>query len=91
MSVSNCSCAPVSAVRRISAAASVMPDWNTLMDTAVKAHLTLPGQRLIGWDFAWTTHGWEVVEVNPSPAFENPQLLLGTGMKAQVTAFTGPF
>ena len=58
-----------------------IPLWSELKELAYKMHTSLPNQRLIGFDFAWTTQGWDVVEVNPSPAFASYQILMGEGIR----------
>ena len=63
----------------------VIPDWDRLLETARKAHGLLPKQALIGWDFAWTTTGWDLVEANPAPAFASWQTLSGKGIRPRLT------
>ena len=58
-----------------------IPDWEAAGAAAKEAHLGLPGQKLIGWDFARTKDGWDVVEANPSPSFESVQVLSQKGLK----------
>ncbi len=66
-----------------------MPEWEKVCSIAKDAHKTLPKQRLIGWDFAWTTGGWDVVETNPSPSFESIQVLMGQGMRQRLKTVFG--
>lgn len=61
-----------------------IPQWKKLCEIAQNAHRRMPKQRLFGWDFAWTTNGWDLVEVNPCPAFISYQILKGCGIKAQL-------
>lgn len=58
-----------------------IPAWTELCILAERAHRTMPQQRLFGWDFAWTPNGWDLVEVNPAPAFVSCQILKGQGIK----------
>lgn len=58
-----------------------IPAWEDLLKTAEKAHRTIPEQRLIGWDFAWSEKGWDVVEANPAPSFASYQALSGRGIR----------
>lgn len=58
-----------------------VPDWEKLKELAFKAHSERPQQKLLGWDFAWTDKGfWDVIEVNPAPAFVSYQKLTGKGI-----------
>lgn len=57
-----------------------IPAWDSLLRLAEEAHRTIPEQKLIGWDFAWSTKGWVVVEVNPAPSFASYQTLSGKGI-----------
>ena len=58
-----------------------IPDWNSLCELAEKAHRTMPNQCVFGWDFAWSDAGWELVEVNSSPAPDSYQILAKTGIR----------
>ena len=44
-----------------------IPQWEALLKIAEAAHRKTPDQLLLGWDFAWTTKCWDLVEVNPLP------------------------
>ena len=61
-----------------------VPAWKELCAIAEKAHKTMPEQRLFGWDFAWTPNGWDLVEVNPAPAFISYQILKKEGIKNKI-------
>ena len=41
-----------------------VPHWDELLETAKKAHLNMPDQKYIGWDFALTDKGWVLIEGN---------------------------
>ena len=58
-----------------------IPEWQSVLDIVTKAHRTMRQQALIGWDFAWTTKGWDLVEANPSPSFASWQTLTGRGIR----------
>lgn len=58
---------------------SKIPDWQILCDMGLEMHRTHPGQRVFGFDFAWTDKGWDTVEVNPAPSFASFQALLQKG------------
>lgn len=58
-----------------------IPEWGKLCRTACELHGTQPGQRVFGFDFAWTTDGWDVVEVNPAPSFVSWQALTNRGIR----------
>ena len=58
-----------------------MPEWEKLCNTACEMHRSQPDQRLFGFDFAWTDNGWDLVEVNPAPAFTSFQTLSKRGIR----------
>lgn len=64
-----------------------IPAWDELCALAEKAHRSMPQQRLFGWDFALTTKGWDLVEVNPSPAFTSYQIIKHTGMRPRLEEY----
>ncbi len=41
-----------------------VPRWKELLETAEKAHRTIPHHKYIGWDFALTDKGWVLIEGN---------------------------
>lgn len=41
-----------------------IPRWKELIETAEKAHRTIPHHKYIGWDFALTDKGWVLIEGN---------------------------
>lgn len=62
-----------------------LPNWDELCKLASDAHRVRPQQKMFGWDFAWTDKGyWDIIEVNPSPAFISYQKLAGKGIRPQV-------
>ncbi len=58
-----------------------IPMWSSVLSEAQKAHETVPGQMMIGWDFAWSNKGWDLVEANPAPSFSSYQSLAGAGIR----------
>lgn len=54
-----------------------IPDWDDLLDLAKRLASLLKKQRIIGWDFAYSTEGWIVVEANSNPSI---QILAGNGI-----------
>ncbi len=60
---------------------SIIPSWDELCATGIEMHQTYPGQKVFGFDFAWTNSGWDVVEVNPAPSFASYQSLLQKGCR----------
>ncbi|MDO4459121.1 MAG: sugar-transfer associated ATP-grasp domain-containing protein [Clostridia bacterium] len=64
-----------------------LPDWNELRAFIKSAHETRPQQKLLGWDMAWTVNnGWDVVEINPAPAFSSYQRLTGKGIRKYISS-----
>lgn len=41
-----------------------VPRWKELLDTAERAHRTIPHHRYVAWDFALTDNGWVLIEGN---------------------------
>ena len=58
-----------------------IPEWDRLIFTVKQAHESFAKQKLIGWDYAWTDHGWDLVEANPAPSFASYQTLSGKGIR----------
>ena len=63
---------------------TTMPQWEQLMQIVEKAHRSVPQQRVIGWDFAWSQNGWDMVELNPAPSFASYQTLTGKGIRPKL-------
>ncbi len=60
---------------------SMIPEWKKLCETGIEIHRTHSGQRVFGFDFAWTEKGWDLVEVNPAPSFASFQSLTQKGCR----------
>lgn len=58
-----------------------LPEWNQLLDVAIKTASELPGIRTIGWDFAHTDKGWVIVEGNAMSQIEVLQIPMQRGMR----------
>jgi hypothetical protein len=54
-----------------------LPQWEELMALMKELARVVPEQRVVGWDMAYSTAGWVVVEGNTRPSL---QLLAGAGM-----------
>lgn len=61
-----------------------IPEWEALKLLVREMHLAHSGQRMFGFDMAWTTNGWDLVEVNPAPSFDSFQELTGKGIRSYV-------
>lgn len=62
-----------------------IPSWKELRQMACRMHAEQPAQRVFGFDFAWTTGGWDIVEVNPAPSFVSWQTLAQRGIRPVLT------
>lgn len=58
-----------------------IPRWDELCLLVRDMHLNHPGQRIFGFDMAWTEEGWDLVEVNPAPSLSSYQELTGVGIR----------
>ena len=58
-----------------------IPCWEELRSLVKEMHLSVPKQRICGFDMAWTETGWDVVEVNPAPSLTSYQQLIGKGIR----------
>lgn len=68
-----------------------LPEWEAVCRMAEIGHQSQPMQKLLGWDFAWTKKGWDVVEVNHSPSFASVQALTGVGIRSHLESVLGGF
>ncbi|MBQ1502123.1 MAG: hypothetical protein IIZ45_05875 [Firmicutes bacterium] len=57
-----------------------IPAWEELMEQVREQAAVFKKQRFIGWDMAYSTDGWVIVEVNSHPAL---QTLSGKGVGAR--------
>ncbi len=56
---------------------SRLPAWNDLLKLVRKLASGFKKQRLVGWDMAYSTNGWVIVEANSHPGI---QTLAGSGI-----------
>ena len=61
-----------------------LPEWQTCLDTALRMHDLAKGLGIVGWDLAYSTDGWVLVEANGSCSFNFCQVATGRGLKKQV-------
>ena len=61
-----------------------IPAWDEACKIAEKAHRMHPQQMLIGWDFAWTSEGWDLVEANPLPLMRTYQMIEKQGARPKL-------
>lgn len=54
-----------------------IPDWDKLLALVMELTSHLKRQRIVGWDLAYSTEGWVMVEANSQPAI---QILAGNGV-----------
>lgn len=67
---------------------SVIPYWEDLIKLTKELAYIVPEQRVIGWDFALTKNGWEIIEANHSPSFKSIQMIQG-GIRRKVENIWG--
>ena len=61
-----------------------MPNWQTAIDSVIRAAEKLPQCRFIGWDVAFTTKGIELIEGNHNPGIFTMESLGTPGAYADV-------
>lgn len=59
-----------------------LPDWDQLLQMLTEAALALPTLRYVGWDVAYSTKGWCIVEGNSNGEFFT-QMVYGHGFKSE--------
>ena len=62
-----------------------MPKWDSFLSLIRDIATRKEGLRFIGWDMAYSTKGWCVVEGNYAPQLEARQVLCG-GMRDEFEA-----
>lgn len=72
-----------------------VPKWNELMDYASDLAENAEGITVIGWDFALTDKGWDIIEANTFPSIFPIQMLLsmefGCGIREQYNKLLGKY
>ncbi len=63
---------------------SVIPAWDELLKLADDVHYRYVKQKVMGFDFAWTIKGWDIIEINPAPSFSTFQAITGKGIRSKV-------
>lgn len=61
-----------------------IPEWEKAMEIVKKAALTVPGDHYCGWDLAYSTKGWCMVEANSTAQMGGMQIITRTGRKAEL-------
>ena len=64
-----------------------IPEWDKLLEIAKQLHTSQPRQCVFGFDFAWTTSGWDIVEVNPAPSFRSYQTFTRKGIRPLLKSY----
>ena len=59
-----------------------LPEWDKLLEMLTEAALELPSLRYIGWDVAYSTNGWCIIEGNTNGEFFT-QMVYGHGFKSE--------
>lgn len=58
-----------------------LPEWDGLIELTKSISAGISGISYIGWDFAYTEHGWIVVEGNGGSQLIGPQIVFQEGIK----------
>ena len=59
-----------------------LPEWDKLLEMLTEAAHELPSLRYIGWDVAYSTNGWCIIEGNTNGEFFT-QMVYGHGFKSE--------
>ena len=59
-----------------------LPEWGKLLEMLTEAALELPSLRYVGWDVAYSTNGWCIIEGNTNGEFFT-QMVYGHGFKSE--------
>lgn len=63
-----------------------IPEWDKVVEIVKKAALTVPGNHYCGWDLAYSTKGWCMVEANSTAQMGGMQIITRTGRKDELEA-----
>lgn len=66
-----------------------IPYWDQILDISRAASSIVPNVRLMGWDFAITPEGVELIEGNPGASYivaQMPYVPLGVGLRDRMTS-----
>ena len=61
-------------------------DRDKAVDMVKTAAKMVPGNHYCGWDLAYSTHGWCMVEANCTAQMGGMQIITQTGRKAELEA-----
>ncbi|MCR5450829.1 MAG: hypothetical protein K6F23_15690 [Solobacterium sp.] len=59
---------------------AVIPEWKELLNIVDQVHSKYSSQKMMGFDFAYSDKGWDIVEINPAPSVRSFQAISGEGM-----------
>ena len=63
-----------------------LPEWDKVVAMVTTAAHMVPGNHYCGWDLAYSTHGWCMVEANCTAQMGGMQIITQTGRKAELEA-----
>ena len=63
-----------------------LPEWDKAVAMVTTAAHMVPGNYYCGWDLAYSTHGWCMVEANCTAQMGGMQIITQTGRKAELEA-----
>lgn len=63
-----------------------LPEWDKAVDMVKTAARMVPGNHYCGWDLAYSTHGWCLVEPTAPRRWAACQIITQTGRKAELEA-----
>ena len=63
-----------------------LPEWDKAVAMVTTAAHMVPGNHYCGWDLAYSTHGWCMVEANCTALMGGMQIITQTGRKAELEA-----
>ena len=58
-----------------------LPEWHAAKEMVSELVKVLPDQKYVGWDLAYSTQGWVLVEGNSGGQFVGPQISLKKGVR----------
>lgn len=61
-----------------------LPSWNEMITICKEMSMITPSVKYIGWDMAYTSKGWSVVEGNGGGQFIGPQIVFERGIKQEI-------
>ena len=64
-----------------------LPEWETMLSICKEMSAKMDKVKYIGWDMAYTNHGWVVIEGNGISQMIGPQIVWKRGIKKEVSQF----